>query len=205
MHGRSCSSLLALSFLTVAPAFLCGQSDRVPSFASPPLAEAAPRPVSPGPAGPVIPGTIGFGSMARAAGTIFSGTVTAIVHHPPSRSQSVDTVGITFQVQRAIRGATPGELLTISQWMGLWSSGQRYRVGERVLLFLYPPSKLGLRSCVGAPLGRFRVDPMGRILLSPRHLLAFRADPVLKGKSQVKFSDFARAVQQASGEAGEKE
>jgi hypothetical protein len=161
-----------------------------------------PRPVDPGhPVSPrTIPRTIDFGSVARAAGTIFSGTVTAIVHHPPNRRQSVDTVGITFHVQRAIRGATPGELLTISQWMGLWSSGQRYRLGERVLLFLYPPSKLGLSSCVGAPLGRFRVDPVGHILLSPQHLLAFRTDPVLGGRSQVKFSDFARAVRQASEE-----
>jgi hypothetical protein len=153
----------------------------------------------------VSPGTIDFGSIARAAGTIFSGTVTAIVHHPPTRLQSVDTVAITFHVQGAMRGATPGELLTISQWMGLWSSGQRYRIGERVLLFLYPPSKLGLSSCVGTPLGRFRVDPVGHILLSPQHLLAFRADPVLGGKSQAKFSDFARAVQRASGETSGEE
>ena len=146
------------------------------------------------------PGTIDFGAIARAAGTIFSGTVTAIAHQPPSPRQPVETVEITFYVQRAIRGSTPGELLTISQWMGLWSSGQRYRVGERVLLFLYPPSKLGLSSCVGAPMGRFRVDPVGRVLLSPQHLSAFRADPVLGGKSQVNFSDFARAVQRTNRE-----
>ena len=78
--------------------------------------------------------------------------------------------------------------------------GQRYRVGERVLLFLYPPSKLGLTSCVGGRMGRFTVDPWGRVLLSAQHLSAFRADPVLGGKSRVRFSDFALAVRRASEE-----
>jgi len=203
MYGSGCSRLLTLLFLSLPPALLSGQSARIPNFALPP--PATPRPVSPSPLGsgpgspgPVSPGTIDFGAIARAAGTIFSGTVTAIVHESPTSRRPIDTVKITFHVQRAIRGATPGELLTVSQWMGLWSSGQRYRVGERVLLFLYPPSQLGLSSCVGALIGRFRVDPVGRVLLSPQHLSAFRDDPVLGGKSRVYFSDLARAVQRTS-------
>jgi len=147
---------------------------------------------------PVPPGTIGFPQIARAAGTIFSGTVTAIARRPATRSQAVETVAITFHVERALRGTTPGDNLTISQWIGLWSTGQRYRVGERVLLFLYPPSKLGLTSSVAGPMGRFSVDPLGRVLLSAQHLSAFRTDPVLGGKSRVVFSDFALAVQRAS-------
>jgi hypothetical protein len=109
-------------------------------------------------------------------------------------------VRITFHIENAIRGATPGETLTISQWIGLWSSGQRYRVGERVLLFLYPPSKLGLTSCVAGGMGRFTIDRWGRVQLSAQHLSAFRADPVVGGKSRVRFSDFASAVRRASGE-----
>ena len=81
----------------------------------------------------------------------------------------------------------------------LWSGAQRYRVGERVLLFLYPPSKLGLTSCVGGAVGRFTIDPRGRVLLSAQHLSAFRTDPVLGGKSRVTFIDFAMAVQRSSG------
>jgi hypothetical protein len=138
--------------------------------------------------------------MARAAGTIFSGTVVSIARRPASRGQTVETVAITFHIENAIRGVTPGEDLTISQWIGLWSGGQRYRVGERVLLFLYPPSKLGLTSSVAGPVGRFTIDPWGRVLLSAEHLSAFRTDPVLGGKSRVRFSDFARAVQRASEE-----
>ncbi len=147
---------------------------------------------------PIVPrGPIGFPRMAQAAGIIFSGTVTSVARRAATRAQAIETVAITFHVEQAIRGATPGENLTISQWIGLWSSGQRYRVGERVLLFLYAPSKLGLTSCVAAPMGRFAVDPAGRVLLTTQHLSAFRADPVLGGKSRARISDFALAVRRA--------
>lgn len=214
MYGRSCRGLLAVSVLIVAPALVRGQSSRVESapdlavslrtdLAQPPtrdqLRPHLPIPLPGKPPG-TPPWTIGFPLIARAAGTIFSGTVTAIVRRPASTSQAVETVAITFHIETAIRGATSGEDFTISQWIGLWSSGQRYRVGERVLLFLYPPSKLGLTSCVAGAMGRFTIDPRGRVLLSAQHLSAFRADPVLGGKSHVSFSDLARAVQQAGEE-----
>ncbi len=179
-----------------------------PDLAQPDVAQPSTRdqlrrhlPINP-PGAPVHnpPSRFGFSLLARAAGTIFSGTVTAIQRRPLNQSEAVETVAITFRVENAIRGATPGQDLTISQWIGLWSSGQRYRVGERVLLFLYPPSKLGLTSCVAGAIGRFTIDPRGHVLLSARHLSAFRGNPVLGGKSRVRFSDFALAVQQAGEE-----
>ncbi|MFZ0862020.1 MAG: hypothetical protein ABR881_20210 [Candidatus Sulfotelmatobacter sp.] len=207
MYGRS-SCLLAISILILAPALLPGQSGReepAPEFAiplpprvvRPPIGEPFPflprLPVTP-------PFTIDLPTIARAAGTIFSGTVTAIARRPATHGLAVETVAITFHIENAIRGATPGEDLTISQWIGLWSGGQRYRVGERVLLFLYPPSKLGLTSCVAGAMGRLTIDSWGRVLLSAQHLSAFRADPVLGGKSRLRFSDFALAVRRASEE-----
>jgi hypothetical protein len=179
---------------------LRGQSDQTRTDFS--LPRFGPTPPEPGfPARPVLPpGAVGFQQIAHAAGTIFSGTVSSITRHPTTRAQAVETVSITFHVERAIRGASPGMDLTVSQWMGLWSSGQRYRLGERVLLFLYPPSKLGLTSSVGAEIGRFRVDPAGRVLLSAQQLSAFRADPVLAGKSRVTFSDLALAVHRSAEE-----
>ena len=200
MHGRSCTRLLALSLLILSPAILRGQSDQTRTDFS--LPRFGPTPPEPGlPARPVLPpGAVGFQQIAHAAGTIFSGTVSSITRHPTTRAQAVETVSITFHVERAIRGASPGMDLTVSQWMGLWSSGQRYRLGERVLLFLYPPSKLGLTSSVGAEIGRFRVDPLGRILLSAQQLSAFRADPLLAGKSRVTFNDLALAVQRTAEE-----
>lgn len=205
MYGRSCAGLLTISLLILSPGLLYGQSDRVDSASE--LVLAGPRVIQPADRGPIStlarrlpipPGTIGFHEVARAAGTIFAGTVTGIARRPATHGQSVETVAITFHVERALRGTTPGDDLTISQWIGLWSSGQRYRIGEHVLLFLYPPSKLGLTSCVAGPIGRFYIDPLGRVLLSAQHLSAFRTDPVLGGKSRVVFSDFALAVQRAS-------
>lgn len=142
----------------------------------------------------------GFPQLARSAGIIFSGTVTRIERHSAARGQSLATVAITFHIENAIRGATRGRDLTILQWSGVWSSGQRYRTGERVLLFLYPRSKLGLTSLVAGPMGRFDIDPWNRVVLSARHLSLFRVDPILGGKSRVSFSDFASAVRQACEE-----
>jgi hypothetical protein len=49
-------------------------------------------------------------------------------------------------------------------------------------------------------MGRFDVDPMGFIVLSPQHRAVFRNDPVFGGKSRLRFSDFALAVRRATGE-----
>jgi len=209
MHGRSLCLLVILSLL--APLRVGSQTERRASDSQITSDFAIRWPtiiqtpdVGPGtsPVRPPLrsPGIIGFQGVARAARTIFSGTVTAIERHPATHGQPIETVAITFHVENAIRGTTPGSDLTISQWIGLWSGGQRYRVGERVLLFLYPLSKLGLTSCVAWPTGRFNVDGQGRILLSAQHLVSFRKDPVLGGKSHARFSDFALAVRRASEE-----
>jgi len=214
MVGRSGLCLLVILLLVLTPLLLCGQSDQgVPSAQA--AARAVPDPVSRLPLAlqpdwaPVTlpprfpgspPGGVGFPQFARAAGMIFSGTVTNIERRPATRGQAVETVAITFRVENAIRGATPGEALIISQWMGLWSSGQRYRLGERVLVFLYPSSKVGLTSCVGGLMGRFAIGPWGRVLLTAQYLSAFQRDPVLGGKSRVRFSDLALAVRRASEE-----
>lgn len=210
MRGSGWTRLLAISFVLLPPLAI-SQSDRPtpqPDFAIPILPASPRSPAEPlGPNPPIalprpspIPNPIGFPQLARAAGTIFSGTVAAVAHRPPAHGQAIGSVAITFHVEQAIRGATPGEDLTISQWMGTWSSGQRYCVGERVMLFLYPPSKLGLTSSVGAGLGRFAVDPVGRVLLNAQHMSAFRKDPELGGKSRVRVSDFAAAVRRVSEE-----
>lgn len=145
-------------------------------------------------------GSDGFVRLVRGAGTIFSGTVTRVQRCPATRGQSIETVAVTFKVENAIRGAIAGRDFIVHEWIGMWSAGQHYRVGQRVLLFLYPQSKLGLTSSVAGPLGRFEVDAGGRVLLSAQHLSAFRKDPVLGGKSRMAVGDFALAVRQASEE-----
>jgi hypothetical protein len=141
--------------------------------------------------------------MIHLAGAVFAGTVTAIKRSPVSTKDAVATVAVTFHVDRGIRGAITGQDFTLHQWMGLWNSGQqRYRVGEKVLLFLYPASKLGLTSWVSGSLGHFAFDHRGRVLLSPEHVSAFRNDPVLAGKSDISVEDFDWAVRRASAGEG---
>ncbi len=208
MSGRSSLRLLACTVALVAgrwspgQAMLASQPTQVGNIAESPQPEGtrrAPAPVVPSPIR--RPEAIAFHRIVHSAGIIFSGTVTNIEARPASDGQSLQTVAITFRVSDAIRGATPGETLTISQWTGLWSAGQRYRVGERVVLFLYPASRLGLTSSVSGVMGRFEMDAAHRILISEQHRLAFRDDPVLAGESRVTFRQFARAVREASGSA----
>lgn len=202
MHGRSARCLLAVVVWMLAPRFSLGQSDRANFIPQTP--DPAPRFAIPTARGTQAPGHVlpagAFAQISQAAGIIFAGRVLAVSHHPASQGESVGTIEIAFHVDRAIRGTIPGERLTISQWSGLWSGGQRYRVGERVLLLLYPRSRLGLTSSVGGPMGRFQTDAQGHVLFSDYQFKAFRLDPVLGGKSRVSFGDFALAVRRSGEE-----
>jgi hypothetical protein len=145
--------------------------------------------------------------MVRASGMIFAGTVTKIEPGLARGGTAIATVAVTFRLERPLRGAIPGDSLTILQWLGLWAGGQRYEVGEHVLLFLYPPSKLGLTSAVAGPMGRFHLGRAGRILLSEQQFAAFRPDffqewPWPEAQSSIGFNDFTRALRRASGERG---
>lgn len=209
MYGRSLLCLLAIAGFCIFPSALCGQVERLPApdfpFSDPlPFTTTLPPHARP-PRAPFLPpsgisGPIDLIGLTRAAGMIFAGTVAGIARRPPDHTQALETVAITFHVEQEIRGASPGQDLTVLEWMGAWSAGQSYRVGERALVFLYPRSKLGLTSSVSGPIGRFRIDSAGRIWLTAPQLSAFRKDPVLGGRSRVSYGDLARAVQRANEE-----
>jgi len=199
MHGRN--RLLVIILLVAAATLLArGQAASptrvyLPDPLSPPVRVSA-FPDLPHPA--TRAETNALQQLTRSAGIIFSGTVGSVTASPAAHG-TIPTVGLTFHVEHGLRGARDGQTLNLQQWMGTWSSGQRYRAGERVLVFLYPPSKLGLTSCVSGDLGRFRVDAAGRIRFSEQQLTAFRTDPVLGGKSSISLRDFAQAVRRAGG------
>lgn len=113
------------------------------------------------------PGVDRIRIASRAAATIFRGTVTSIVRVPSRRPNQLDVVEVQFHVDEGLRGATTGSTLCIREWAGLWTSNDRYRIGEHVALFLYPPSRLGLTSPVAGDMGRFPVDDGGRIVVDP--------------------------------------
>jgi hypothetical protein len=107
--------------------------------------------------------------LTRSSGYIFAGTVKSVERLAP-KGNGVATVQISFHVDEAMQGVHSGQMLAIREWAGLWESGQRYRAGERVLLFLYPPSKLGLTSTVRGPQGRFRIGPDGQVVVDPARI-----------------------------------
>jgi hypothetical protein len=220
MAGSCWRLLAAFLLIFMAPAFLRGQgaaADRSPGIApvsgpdlqhlrySSPTAPVwipppgLPRPYAVAP-GRIVFQQLVFRQLVSAAGIIFSGQVTFIGRRPAFSGQDHASTTVTFQVEHAIRGVSPGQKLTIHEWAGLWTSGERYYVGERVLLFLYSPGKLGLTSPVAGAMGRFALDSRGAILMSPQHVATLAGDTILGGKTVVPYADFAQAVRRSSGE-----
>jgi len=162
------------------------------------LAAAQARPVARLPVAP------GLSQLVRSSGYIFSGTVSSIARAAPSSGNEVATMRITFRVEQALRGVQNGQTLTIHEWAGLWESGPHYRLGERFLLFFYPPSRLGLTSTVGGPIGRFNMDGNGQVILRQTQLDILRPFPVTlilrPGGTSVSGQDLARAIELAGKE-----
>jgi hypothetical protein len=106
--------------------------------------------------------------LSRRAGMIFAATVLGST--PPATTidrgvpASIPAVQLSFRVDRAIAGVTRGQVLTIREWAGVWSSSmQRPMIkGQHILIFLYPPSRLGLTSPVGGSLGQIALDANGK-------------------------------------------
>ena len=148
--------LLALLFLAVLP--LCAE-----------------------PKGFLVPQLPPWQRITRDSGMVFSGVVTQVQRS----ANTTGTTQITFRVESAIRGVRRGQTVTIKEWGGLWNNGERYVTGERVLLFLYPKSKLGLTSPVGGKLGRYAVDPAGRVVIGSPQMIGPRPVPLRTVKAQI--------------------
>jgi hypothetical protein len=87
--------------------------------------------------------------MARAAGVIFAGQVTAVRF--PAGLAAGGVVQVEFRVDEAVRGPAAGSVYTLREWAGLWNAiggGGRYRPGQRLLVFLYAPDARGMSSPV---------------------------------------------------------
>jgi hypothetical protein len=141
--------------------------------------------------------------LTQKSGFIFSGTVLAVERASGGKPGEMPTVRITFRVDQAVRGVKAKQIFSLHEWAGLWETGDRYRVGESVFLFLYPNSRLGMSSPVGGSLGRFPLDNRGQILLRQEQLAALRAG--LTGPSSrasqataVDTRAFVRAIQRLS-------
>lgn len=180
---------------------LRGAEFRDPGVASPvPIPPELPR--SP----PVAPG---FRHLVGTAGIIFTGRVVAVGRGRQSREEAsaadsfarpdAASTEVTFLVEHALRGATQGQRLTIHEWGGLSARGKRYYVGERLMLFLYSPSTLGLTSPVAGNMGRFAVDSRDRVVMSAQHIVDLENDPILRGRVAIPYDEFALAVRRFGG------
>jgi hypothetical protein len=109
--------------------------------------------------------------LSQRAGIIFAGTVVKVEMPAESSAESTRLVHITFRVDDGILNANSGELITVSEWVGLWrpGAGQRYRQGERLLMFYYRPSASGVTSPVGSAAGRFAIAAQDQIHLTSEH------------------------------------
>src|SRR5512138_1415412 len=96
--------------------------------------------------------------LTQSAGIIFRGTVTSVERAAPTRQNQLETMQVCFRVAENLRGTKTGSTLCIREWAGLWTSRDRYRPGQQLGLFLYPPSRLGLTSPVGGNEGRFAIE-----------------------------------------------
>jgi len=102
--------------------------------------------------------------VSRSAGMIFSGTVLGVETQPAGKDGPLPLILTKFRVDRAIVGVQAGQVLTVREWAGAWSSHRAMRVGQRLLIFLYPPSRLGLTSPVGGTLGQVVLGSRGEIV-----------------------------------------
>jgi hypothetical protein len=102
--------------------------------------------------------------MSRLSGMIFSGTVLGIEAEPAQEGRPLPLIVTKFRVNFAIAGVQPGQVVTVREWSGAWSMHRAMRSGQRMLIFLYPPGRLGLTSPVGGPAGQVVLDARGEIV-----------------------------------------
>src|SRR5208283_2659967 len=114
--------------------------------------------------------------LSRRAGMIFAGTVLATVTPTVTTGTgatdrlvpgTTPAVQLSFRVDKAIAGVEQGQVLTIHEWAGAWSMHRPMTRGQHILIFLYPPSRLGLTSPVGGSLGQVALDPTGKNVSQP--------------------------------------
>jgi hypothetical protein len=176
---KSLILLALLAFATIPARLFCEDMPR-PGAGAPSIPVARPRPVM------------------ESTGLAFIGTVQDVEHIPLTGTNRIGTTRITFHIDTAIRGVRAGQTLVVNEWAALWSSGERYRVGERLCLLLYPPSKLGLTSPVHGPAGRLYVRGRERVIvpIEQRKLLPPTVLSGLDSQGGIPVENFARALRQ---------
>ena len=128
-------------------------------------------------------------SLASRAGLVFVGQVESITPRG-------GVMEIVFSVQKQVLGDV-GSTYTLREWAGQWAGGQqRYRVGQRAMVFLYAANAGGLSSPVDGMAGVVPLIPMDADvdpLIDVRWLAAKVARPVGKPIADADFGAMALA------------
>jgi len=153
------------------------------------------------------------------AGTVLSTTPLAAAAAQTATTQTVATdravpaatpaVQLSFRVDMPIAGVERGQILTIHGWAGAWSMHRPMSSGQRILIFLYPLSRLGFTSPVGGSLGQVALDPTGKNVSkyeeTPPSPIGLRNEspsrpPVSADTRSVSVLQLERAIRSARGE-----
>ncbi len=110
-------------------------------------------------------------TMTERAGTIVSGRIIELHEGRHPQYHNIRVLSVTLQVSEMIKGE-PADRFTFMQFGGRATTEESrkslstaqtlpdlpaYRVGEEVVLFLYPPSNVGFTSPVGGEQGMFLI------------------------------------------------
>ena len=114
---------------------------------------------------------VDLATMTERAGTIVSGRISQLRMGAHPKYQHIGALYVTVKVNDMMKGA-PSDSITFMQFSGLAPQGidaravstaqslpdlPTYRVGEEIVLFLYPASHVGFTSPVGGEQGKFLV------------------------------------------------
>lgn len=115
--------------------------------------------------------------ISRRSGMIFTATVLA--SNAPSAAKQIPKlqpaaidhlapaqIEIRFHVDEPIAAVQRGQIVTVHEWSVAASRHRPLAKGERILLFLFPPSRSGLTSPVGGSSGLFTLVSTGKTILT---------------------------------------
>jgi hypothetical protein len=155
--------------------------------------------------------------LSRRSGMIFTATVLA--SNAPSAAKQIPKlqpaaidhlapaqIEIRFHVDEPIAGVQRGQIVTVHEWSIAASRHRPLAKGERILLFLYPPSRSGLTSPVGGSSGLFTLDSTGKTILTRTDSVALPTTQSPRtgqsaGAARVSVLQLERAIRAAKAEA----
>ncbi|HYE74119.1 MAG TPA: hypothetical protein VEF04_12350 [Blastocatellia bacterium] len=98
---------------------------------------------------------VNVAEMTMVAGRVVHGRVVAVRSGLHPQQPNVSVLFVKIQVIEMLKGAPAPEISFMQYAGGSFSHLPQYRLGEEIMLFLYPESRLGLTSPVGEGQGKF--------------------------------------------------